>query len=70
MDLTGKLGYALKGSRSQICRQCHSLEDDKDGALYLWVHKEHVSGEKIDCSLCHMFTRPERGLSKAIIHDN
>ncbi|MFT5698485.1 MAG: hypothetical protein ACI8ZB_001340 [Desulforhopalus sp.] len=70
MDLTGELGYALKGSRSQVCTQCHGLEDDKDDKMYLWIHKEHVEGENIDCSLCHTFTRPERGLSTAIVHDD
>lgn len=70
MDLTGELGYALKGSRSQVCTQCHGIEDDKDDKMYLWIHREHVEGENIDCSLCHTFTRPERGLSKAIVDDD
>ena len=70
MDLPGELGFALKASRSQVCRQCHGSEDDKDDPLYLWIHDEHVNDEKIDCSLCHTFTRPERGLSTAIVHDD
>ncbi len=70
MNLTGELGYALKGARAEVCTQCHGLEDDKDGKMYLWIHREHVEGENIDCSLCHTFTRPERGLSKAIVNDD
>ncbi|MFT5726823.1 MAG: hypothetical protein ACI8PB_000955 [Desulforhopalus sp.] len=70
MDLPGELGFALKGNRSQVCNQCHGSEDDKDDPMYLWIHEEHVDDENIDCSLCHTFTRPERGLSKAIIQDD
>lgn len=70
MDLTGELGYALKGSRSQVCTQCHDLEDDKSAPLYRWIHEEHVGEERIDCSLCHTFTRPERGLSMQISIDD
>lgn len=59
MDLAGDLGYQLKGPENQVCTQCHGREDmpgfDK-------VHNEHVRGENIDCSACHTFTRPERGL--------
>ena len=30
------------------------------------VHNKHVESENIDCSMCHAFTRPERGLSIGI----
>lgn len=67
MDLTGNLGYALKGARSQVCYQCHGREEDKEGPLYLWVHKLHVDEKRYDCSWCHTFSRPERGLRLAPI---
>lgn len=66
MDLPGKLGYALKGPKIQICTQCHELEDDPLG--FEALHRKHVEGEEedeegFDCSRCHNFTRPERGLN-------
>ncbi len=67
MDLTGKLGYQLKGPRSTLCVQCHKREDGEDEAEYLWVHDEHVRGERLDCSWCHLFSRPERNLTLAPI---
>lgn len=70
MDLTGELGYALKGTRSQVCTQCHETKDGEDKAEYLWIHEEHVKDENVDCSLCHSFTRPERGLSTSLILDD
>jgi len=61
MDLPGELGYALKGSESAICSQCHSPEDSEG---FKELHKEHVDEEGYDCSWCHTFSRPGRGLSK------
>ena len=62
MNLVGDLGYQLKDSRSVVCRQCHGNEDGEDGPEYLWIHDQHVRGEGYDCSWCHTFSRPERGL--------
>jgi Cytochrome c bacterial/Cytochrome c554 and c-prime len=62
MDLVNTLGYALKGSRAVVCTQCHGSEDGEDGPEYLWVHEEHVEERRYDCSWCHGFSRPERGL--------
>jgi len=62
MDLVGNLGYQLKASRSTVCRQCHGPEDGEDEPEYLWVHDRHVREEGYDCSWCHTFSRPERGL--------
>ena len=62
MDLTGDLGYQLKDSRSTVCRQCHGPEDGEDGPEYVWIHDQHVRSEGYDCSWCHTFSRPERGL--------
>lgn len=59
MDLQGDLGYALKGSRSSVCTQCHGNEDVPSGG-YRWIHAEHVSKRKYTCSKCHAFSRPER----------
>ena len=62
MDLTGNLGYQLKDARSVVCHQCHGPKDGEDRPEYLWIHDEHVRGEGYDCSWCHTFSRPERGL--------
>ena len=62
MDLVDNLGYQLKDSRSVVCRQCHGPKDGEDEPEYLWIHDEHVRGEGYDCSWCHTFSRPERGL--------
>lgn len=59
MDLVGKLGYHLKASRSEVCTQCHRLRDWKG---YSAGHDTHVTRKKYDCSCCHTFSRPERGL--------
>jgi hypothetical protein len=62
MDLQGELGYRLKASRVQVCTQCHGDEEEGRPKSFEWVHKKHVKDKKYDCSLCHTFTRPERGL--------
>ncbi len=59
MDLQGKLGYALKGTTTQVCSQCHGNKTSKG---FLWVHDKHVREKGYDCSSCHNFSRPERGL--------
>ncbi|MBU1139350.1 MAG: hypothetical protein KKD01_16165 [Proteobacteria bacterium] len=61
MDLNS-LGYGLKNSRQVVCTQCHGQEDNKGGAEYLWIHDKHVNDKRYDCSWCHGFSRPERGL--------
>ncbi len=63
MDLQADLGYELKGTAEQVCTQCHELEP-ADG--FASIHNEHVASEGIDCSVCHRFSRPERGLSSDI----
>lgn len=70
MDLTGELGYTLKGPENQLCTQCHEKKDGEDGPIYRWIHEEHVDEENIDCSLCHTFSRPERGLNTSITKEN
>lgn len=59
MDLPGELGYNLKGSMSSVCSQCHG---DKNSKGFDWDHEKHVIDKGYDCSWCHNFTRPERGL--------
>lgn len=54
------LGYGLKGDPARICTQCHEREDDQ--LSWQKVHDKHVTDKKYDCSFCHTFTRPERGL--------
>ena len=63
MDLQGELGYALKGPESQVCTQCHGREDSMS---FNGVHDRHVRREGKDCSVCHNFSRPERGLSTSL----
>jgi len=59
MDLQGELGYALKGPKSQGCYQCHGSKEDKP---FTTIHNKHVKDKRYDCSWCHSFSRPERGL--------
>lgn len=61
MDLRGQLGYGLKGPRSTVCFQCHGDEDEN--LDFYEVHEKHVTDKRYDCSFCHSFSRPERGLS-------
>jgi hypothetical protein len=59
MNLRADFGYELKGPQSVVCSQCHSLESSEG---FSETHEEHVQEEGYDCSLCHGFSRPERGL--------
>jgi hypothetical protein len=59
MDLQADLGYELKGSTLSVCGQCHKSESPEG---FLKVHSRHVESKRYDCSFCHNFSRPERGL--------
>ncbi|GAF94860.1 unnamed protein product, partial [marine sediment metagenome] len=59
MDLQADLGYELKGSRSVVCSKCHGFKSSKG---FKKTHEKHVKDKGYDCSLCHSFSRPERGL--------
>jgi len=59
MDLQGDLGYALKDTTSVLCVQCHGRKSSEGFAK---THEKHVKDKKYDCSWCHQFSRPERGL--------
>lgn len=59
MDLQAELGYELKASRDQLCTECHEEKEPKSFEI---IHNKHVKDKKIDCGLCHNFSRPERGL--------
>lgn len=59
MDLQNKLGYGLKGAKREVCTQCHEIEEDKP---FVTIHDKHVKDKRYDCSWCHSFSRPERGL--------
>ena len=63
MDLKGELGYQLKGSKSVVCYQCHGSEEEEG---FYALHEEHVRDERIDCSSCHSFSRPERRLRSGV----
>jgi len=56
------LGYGLKGSEATVCTQCHDSEDDT--LSFTSVHDKHVKDKGYDCSWCHSFSRPERGLRR------
>ncbi len=61
MDLKGELGYALKAPASTLCVSCHSR---KENLSFSRVHDKHVRDKGYDCSRCHTFSRPERGLRR------
>ena len=58
MNLKG-MGYAMKGTQSTTCTQCHGQESLPS---YTSLHNKHVTDKKYDCSWCHSFSRSERGL--------
>ncbi|MET0069065.1 MAG: cytochrome c3 family protein [Candidatus Thiodiazotropha sp.] len=60
MDLVNDLGYDLKGNEAEVCTQCH---ENKGGMSFSKLHEKHVKDKGVDCSTCHNFTRPERGLN-------
>lgn len=60
MDLPGELGYALKDDPSRVCVQCHGYESQS--LSFEELHSKHVTSKRYDCSWCHTFSRPERGL--------
>lgn len=53
------LGYTLKGPQSQVCTQCHQDQQPKP---FYDMHDKHMTDKNYDCSWCHTFSRPERGL--------
>lgn len=60
MKLVTNFGYGLKAATSIVCSQCHR---EKTPGAYDRIHS-HVEGKGFDCSWCHNFSRPERGLTK------
>jgi hypothetical protein len=56
------LGYVLRGARETICTQCHGYEVWEDAPAWQKIHDKHVTDKRYDCSFCHAFSRPERGL--------
>ncbi len=54
------MGYAKKADLSVLCTQCHN---NKTWKGYVAGHSRHVDSVKADCSYCHTFSRPERGLT-------
>ncbi len=59
MDLQNELGYGLKAAENTVCNQCHRPKEQKP---FVTIHDKHVKDKKYDCSWCHSFSRPERGL--------
>jgi hypothetical protein len=58
MNLKG-MGYVLKAATSVVCSQCHNA---KTPGNYTKIHS-HSLNKGYDCSWCHTFSRPERGLT-------
>lgn len=58
MDLQGRLGYAPKKPKSDLCNDCHGSENSSFSS----IHSRHVDSKGYDCVYCHNFTRPERNL--------
>lgn len=54
------LGYAKKADFTVICAQCHSVKSYRG---FTSNHDRHVGTRRFDCSWCHAFSRPERGLT-------
>jgi predicted CXXCH cytochrome family protein len=61
------LGYTLKDTQTNVCTQCH---ENKQNPGFYALHTKHVTGKRIDCSMCHSFSRPERGLLPGVMTDN
>jgi hypothetical protein len=53
------MGYSLKAAVSVVCSQCHR---EKTPGNYTRIHS-HSLNKGFDCSWCHTFSRPERGLT-------
>jgi hypothetical protein len=62
MDLRGELGYQLKSTKATVCAQCHGSKENKG---FFELHNKHVTDKKLECSSCHTFSRPERGLRES-----
>jgi hypothetical protein len=58
-----ELGYGLKASKATVCAQCHGPKEAMD---FYKLHDKHVKDKKVDCSMCHSFSRPELGLRVGI----
>jgi hypothetical protein len=54
------LGYARKADFAVICAQCHTQKTYRG---FTSNHDRHVGTRRYDCSWCHEFSRPERGLT-------
>jgi len=63
LHIKGQLGYQLKGPESQVCAQCHGQKEDMS---FVKLHDKHVKDKRKDCSTCHNFSRPGRGLSTSL----
>ncbi|MCG7906934.1 MAG: PKD domain-containing protein [Candidatus Thiodiazotropha taylori] len=63
MDLANDLGYGMKGKEAEVCTQCH---ENKGSMSFSKIHEKHVKDKGYDCSTCHEFSRPERGLNTNI----
>lgn len=61
LSLAGELGYGIKGDEAAVCTTCHQAKKRKG---FKAMHERHVSARRLDCSHCHAFTRPERGLRR------
>jgi hypothetical protein len=59
IDPVADLGYGLNQPQSTLCAACHEPEPPMS---FQAMHDKHVKDRFYDCSTCHQFSRPDRGL--------
>jgi len=64
MNLQGELGYQFKWGLDAACTHCHQA---KKRPGFQTLHAGHVTARRLDCSHCHHFSRPERGLRRPVV---
>jgi len=57
INLQEDLGYALKDPIATVCNECHEPETPEN---FYKTHEKHVEDKELECSNCHIFSRPER----------
>jgi len=60
------LGYTLRSNLRTVCTQCHAY---KAPIAFADMHHKHVDDKGSDCSMCHGFSRPERGLRTGVVRN-
>jgi hypothetical protein len=60
IDLQADFGYELNGPAETVCSRCHEFEPSLG---IKQTHDLHVKDQHLECSTCHTFSRPDRGLT-------